>query len=409
MNICMISSDFLPNVGGISAHVYELSKTFVRKGNKVLVINIIENNPNHLDISRKKLEGITIYHISTTTKFYVSKIIKISFLIFPKLTSHIIMNSKKIFNSELIDFIDNLLEDQNVDVLHSHTIRDAILCRFLNTNALRVFTNHSSMYLLSLVGWKKIPNMLWYKAILSHLDIILAPSKELYIKSQLFGLNKNIYYIPNGVDTLKFKPNLNTRNLRKYLNIDKNDFIVICPRRLVKKNGVEYFIKSIPFILKEIDNIKFIILGNGPERKRLAELVNNLNINRKIIFLGEVSNIKMPLFYNLADIVVIPSLIEATSIAGLEAMSCGIPLIGSNTGGLPEIINNRKTGFVVQPKNEKEISKYVILLLKNSKLRYSMDKAARKLALAKFDWSIIAKRTFSIYKKLLKLKAVDDL
>jgi len=113
----------------------------------------------------------------------------------------------------------------------------------------------------------------------------------------------------------------------------------------------------------------------------------------------------MPGFYGISDIVVLPSLKEATSISGLEAMATGKPLVGTKVGGIPMLIDNEQTGILVSPKDPHALSEAIIDLLKNNEKRKTMGINARKKVINEFDWKkTIAPRTIEIYKKIIDSK-----
>ena len=101
--------------------------------------------------------------------------------------------------------------------------------------------------------------------------------------------------------------------------------MILCVSRLVAIKGVWYFVESIPQIIKSTPDIKCIIVGDGDEKERLRQRVLELKITDKVIFTNGVANLEMPAYYAISDMVVLPSLIEATSIAGLEAMGPQCP------------------------------------------------------------------------------------
>jgi len=167
----------------------------------------------------------------------------------------------------------------------------------------------------------------------------------------------------------------------------------------VPKNGVKYLIMALPNIITRFKNIKCLIVGDGTELNNLKKASSRLNIEEKVIFTDRIPNYEMPKYYAASDIVVLPSLKEATSIAGLEAMASGKPLVGTDVGGIPYIIKPNKTGILVPSRDSEQISNAVIELLNDDQKRISMGINARKKAVNEFSWKIIAKRFQKIYTK----------
>ncbi len=404
MNICMLSSDFLPNVGGVAAHIYELSKALLKKRFNVTVINIVNSKTFLPSTSDENLDGIKVFRMADDFRidFSLSKTVRGLLLIAPKITNYFIPDVLKAQTTKYIgralNYIDDILMHESIDVIHSHTMEDAFISKFIHSHIPKIFTNHTHMYLEFVNTLTTREKFFWDRPMYSHINAVIAPSMELASKSKIIFKNNRIRYIPNGVDCLKFKPNILLREEKQKFNIPSDDLIVISPRRLVVKNGVEYFVKAIPQVLNEVNNVTFVIIGDGPEKENIKKLINSLNINKKTVLLGAIPNKDMPCWYNLADVVVIPSLIEATSIAGLEAMASGVPIVATNVGGLPEIITHGINGFLAQPKNITEIAGYLINLLKRKELRIKMGEAACRAALYSFSWDIIADKTIEVYK-----------
>ena len=177
--------------------------------------------------------------------------------------------------------------------------------------------------------------------------------------------------------------------------------MILCPRRLVAKNGVRYFIESVPRVIQVNRNVKCLIVGDGDESDMLRRMAVELEISDNVIFTGRIDNRDMPGYYAISDIVVLPSLIEATSIAGLEAMATGKPLVASNIGGIPQIVDDGETGILVPPGDSERLAQGIITLLSDVKKREGMGRKARKKVEAEFSWDIIAGKVQGIYHGLV--------
>ena len=150
--------------------------------------------------------------------------------------------------------------------------------------------------------------------------------------------------------------------------------------------------------------MKCLIAGDGAEMGKFSQEVIRLAIADKVIFAGRVPNTEMPKYYAASDVVVLPSLKEATSIAGLEAMATGKPLVGTNVGGIPQIITDGETGILVPPRNPDELAHAIVFLLNDDGKRAAMGLNARKRAESEFSWQIIAGKTQNIYHRTARVK-----
>jgi len=372
MKICMLSIDFLPNIGGIAAHVHELAKGFVNKGDEVHVITVSTQKRATFEI----IDGIHVHRIYRPNIKIVGSIIYFFSALF-KLRS--------------------LISKEKIDIVHTHTTFDSMVSLF--SGAPVVETEHSSGFLQNV---DKNRNIRFYHFIMNNVNHIICPSSELVQYVLKIGItHEKVSYIANGVDTAKFNPEIDGSEIKEKIGIDSNENVVLCPRRLVLKNGVIYLIRSIPYLLPEL-NATFLIIGTGSEMQKLKSEVQKLKLRKKIIFLGSVPNDEMPKYYSLSSLVVLPSLQEATSISGLEAMASGKPLIGFEVGGIPEIIDDHETGILVPPKREDLLASALTFLLNNQSEMSLMGKKAYKKVQKEFDWHIITEKTKNVYVNIIK-------
>ena len=156
--------------------------------------------------------------------------------------------------------------------------------------------------------------------------------------------------------------------LKKELGI-KDQKVLVTNARLSPEKGLQHLIKAIKILEKE--NIILLIIGRSweDEEKKLKYLVKKLNLENKIKFLGTFPFKEIPHYYNISDVNLLVSLKEGLGFTSAESLACKKPIIGSNTGGIPDIVIHNKTGLLVEPGNSQQIADAIILLLKNKKLR----------------------------------------
>jgi glycosyltransferase involved in cell wall biosynthesis len=146
-----------------------------------------------------------------------------------------------------------------------------------------------------------------------------------------------------------------------------------------------------------------LIVGDGPEREKLEKRVREVDLEGSVIFTGSQDNHQLPAFYADADIVAIPSLKEATSIAGLEAMASGRAVVATNVGGLPEIIGDEVTGLLVPPRDPEALSLAIIRLIASRELRQQLGQAARLRVETEFTWEHAVRQTTQAYERAICL------
>ena len=378
MKICMLSIDFLPNIGGIAAHVYGLSKALIKQGNEVHVITL---RRHFHEKKYQEIDGIKVHRI------YYPRLRVIGFFIY-------------LF--QVWPRLKRLIQKEGIDIVHSHTLlNDALPAKFIG-NIPKIQTEHSSGFLMAVEEGK---HKRLYKWLLRHADHMIGPSQELVDTVIKLGIGQDkTSFISNGVDIERFNPKVEGGEIREKYKIKPEEKVILCPRRLALKNGVWYLIKAIPHIIKQNGNVKCLIVGDGSEMGKLSQEVIRLVVADRVIFAGRVPNSEMPKYYAASDVVVLPSLKEATSIAGLEAMASGKPLVGTNVGGIPQIIADGETGILVPPRSPEELAYAIACLLNDDEKRAAMGLNARKRAESEFSWQIIARRTQNIYNKIIKPK-----
>lgn len=281
---------------------------------------------------------------------------------------------------------------RDADILHAHTFACALPAmntRRRNRRPL-VLTLHTSHFLMRAdsAAWRRI-----FRRIIAAADYLLATSAEILTVARRIYPHPRSEVMTNAVDTDRFAPGTGADERRA---AGRRRLIV--PRRLFPKNGVEFFVRSMPLISRDLD-VEALIVGDGPEREKLTALAAELGVMDRIEFLGARSNEEMPDLLRGAELAVIPSLMEATSIAALEAMACGLPVAASAVGGLPEIVDD-DVGSLFEPAKPEALAEAVVRLLLRPDLA-DLGREGRRRAVA--DWSVkrMVARHVEIYSELL--------
>lgn len=207
--------------------------------------------------------------------------------------------------------------------------------------------------------------------------------------------SKKMAWIPHGIDTKNVKPDKHAgEKTRDELGI--NGTTIIFVGRLVSVKGISYLAKAIHELDREGFKGHFIIVGDGPERSTLEALKL---ANAKVHLLGFKRN---PVKYiQAADALVLPSLGEGCPNVVLEAFACGKPVIASKVGGVPDLVQHKKNGLLINPRDTNGLVSAIYSLTRDMKLVSLMGKEARKFAETKLDWRIITKRILKFYSELL--------
>ena len=335
MKILLHCVYFPPEVGGLESHVYELARGLVATGHEVRVVtsrSLPDTQPE------ESMDGIRVRRTWFPSRGPVGWVLHA-------------LGSIPVTRRWA----------QWADVVHAQAFSSVVPAGMAARWAGRplVVTLHTSHFLTRArrVGWKPILRRLVHRG-----DHVLAASTEIAeVASDLTGGTVAVEALTNGVDTDRVRPTSPTvpapEGVRR----------VIVPRRLFPKNGVEYLVRAVPHIRSEVPGLEVLVVGDGPERGRLEALATRLGVAGAVRFLGARPHHEMPGLLSSAEIAVIPSLMEATSVAGLEAMSCGLPLVASRVGGLPEIVGEG-TGLLVPAADPEALAGAVLTLLADPEL-----------------------------------------
>jgi len=365
LKITLVSADFPPNVGGVAAHVFELGKALVKLDHEVDVLTL----PLGMSSGTvEKMSGMSVYRVKS-------------------------FKNEPFFTWTFNRFLKKYIANKSPDIIHVHGMRPLMSTKGISIPV--VFTNHTSGYLKRIEkGGHELEKI---ASRLEHISAVIAPSEELCEATRIVGYKKLVKFISNGVDTEKFVPKM-AGNFKSTLGWSENDLVVLLARRLVEKNGVNVFANA----ATQVNNpkAKFLFAGDGPERAKVEKILKDGGVAENYYLLGNVPNDKMIDIYQSADISVLPSFMEATSITGLESMSCGLPLIGTRVGGIPFLINDQETGLLVNPGNANEISSAINRLIENPDIRNEYGRNGRKRAEQMFSWMKIAEQTIQVYRSV---------
>ena len=290
------------------------------------------------------------------------------------------------------------LKASRFDVIHVHCHNFLLnLCLKFAKKTPKIITEHGGE---SLVGrlWK---TKLIYKLFISNYKKIIANSQ--YTKKALIDkirINPDkILVVHCGIDIKKFGILLNIQKKKYELGIKANFKVVGIIGRLVKQKGIHFFISMAKEVLQYEPEVDFLIIGDGPLKKSLLEMSEYLGVDKRIKFLGFRRDIPELLY--IIDVFAFTSEYEPLGIVLVEAMASGIPIVGFNVGGIPEVVVHNETGILVSEKDHILLAKTTIHLLRNEGLRKKMGQNGQCRARLYFDIRAVARETEQIYKKYL--------
>jgi len=220
--------------------------------------------------------------------------------------------------------------------------------------------------------------------------IVVSPKMRELIEDKS---NAKMYIIPNGIDPQEVR-DIAPRSVKHPS--------VLYVGRLTKRKGIDVLLKAMPEIIRSIPQTSLLVLGTGPQEDELRRLVDDVGMGKNVNLLGFISGGEKYAYYKSADVCVVPSIdYDYAPIVLSEAMFCGKPIVASGVGGIPQIVDDKKTGLLVKPNDVDELADRIIVLLRDKKLRDRMGEAGRK-KMMNFTWDRIASKTIGVYGKVIE-------
>jgi len=205
----------------------------------------------------------------------------------------------------------------------------------------------------------------------------------------------------NGIELDEFESG-NGYPIMEEFNVSSSNPLIGIIGRLVFEKGLPFLLQAIPKVTEIFPDARFLIVGDGPLRTELEDLVSRLNIYENCIFTGFRRDI--PDILSAIDMLVMSSLYEGMPMVILEAMAASRPIIATNVGGIPELVKDGETGILVLPKDVDALAESIIHLLKSKEKAKQMGLAGRKRVEEHFDVNVMVRKTEEVYQELIQEK-----
>ncbi len=279
------------------------------------------------------------------------------------------------------------------DVIHVHGTRAGSLGRLasIGLKIPVIYTEHlwTKNYRLSnRIAHQMQITGLWFLDMFTDLNIAVSRSvKDFMIDSQISRSNK-ITVIYNGIEPAK----------RKVTIFKTKEIVLGTVGTLNYQKGIQYLIQAMPEIIREYPKAKLVIIGEGYYKSSLKRLVKKLKLENFITFKGFVKEVEEEL--TNFDIYVQPSLSESFGLAIVQAMSLGLPVVATNTGGIPEVVTEGKSGILVELGKPEALADGILTLLRDHEKARNMGKLAAEDAKIKFNLNDMVKEVEKVYEKI---------
>lgn len=289
---------------------------------------------------------------------------------------------------------------EQLDLLHVHYAIPHAICAFLAKQMvgddLKIVTTLHGTDITVLGYDQSLSDLIRFGIEAS--DKVTAVSNALANQTyELIQSNKTIETVYNFIDDRVYSKK-DAAHLKREYGIHEDEKVVIHVSNFRKVKRVQDVVYSFQLIQRQI-NSKLLLVGDGPEMTFVSKLVRELGITDKVLFLGKQDNLEE--LYSLSDVMLLLSEKESFGLVLLEAMACGVPCIGTNTGGIPEVINEGQTGYLCEVGDIETVSQRAIQLLSNEELHKKMSEYAVCTARQAFHSDKIVSQYESIYYNLL--------
>lgn len=410
MKICVISKGYSPySLGGADVQAEKIANEFAKRNNSIVVITINPSRGEVIDLDgNTKIYRIRPFNVSTFHRIGRESFIKQG-----------IWTLLDIYSHHSYTKIRDILQREEPDVVHIHSLADMTLSA---VNAVKdlglplVYTLHDYFMLcrrfVLLHGFKtictdedvnplcKVYREFTKRIIKNKIDMVVAPSKFVLDMHKKYGIfdNSRAVVLPNGIELSDID---NTKKIETFTTNGKTTNILYTGG-LTRHKGVHILISAFKLIKNK--NIKLHITGGGVYKSDLEYLGGD---DKRIVFYGRLPSYKdVQAFYNKADVTVVPSIWHDVSPAViLEAFRAGTPVIGSNIGGIPELIKDNYNGFLFEAGNIERLREILYNVIKNPDILKELGRNAQE-SIKEFEMSKYIQKLSNIYEDVIKINKI---
>jgi glycosyltransferase involved in cell wall biosynthesis len=377
LRIALCTDYFYPRIGGVSSHVAGLASELERRHHEVVILTKCAKSD-----ARYPLAG------------------KVSYLK-PSIPIPVILVPPKVAD------IREALERGKFDIVHAHhaftptSLLSVSAAKKIGMPA--VLTNHTIFLASSHERlWVPTSYVLYpYRKYINNANLITAVSRTAADFIGHFTARGRVVVVPNGIDPDRFGLCPKSRPANEPIHEVCGEPIILYVGRLVYRKGIHVLVKAMPHILRELPDAQLLIAGEGIMESYLKLLIKNLDLEDHVKLLGFIPNEKLPDLYGLSQVFVLPSLYcESFGITLLEAMASRRPIVASNVGGVPEVIEDGVTGLLFRRGDERGLADGVLRILNDRGLAMSLVRKARRSVEDNFSWFVVADKMESLYEEL---------
>lgn len=385
MRIGLFTDTYPPYINGVSTSVLMLKQGLEKLGHKVYVVTVNSEN----------------FHYKKEDDVLMIPGVPIGILDF-RMTSLYPLRAQKIIKS------------WNLDVIHTHTEFGVgsfarLIAKQYNIPLVHTYHTMYEEYIYYITkGYfdgasKKLVEYLTLFLCDKTVEELIVPTKKTYdLFKEKYKVKRDVHIIPSGIDVTRFyRENINKKeleNLKKELNIKKDDFIILYVGRIAKEKNIEFLINNLKDISKKIPKTKMVIVGDGPDMNDLALLVHENKLDKKVIFTGKVPWNDIPKYYQLANVFVTSSKTETQGLTVIEAMAASKVVVAIKDESFLLVMTDQQDGLFFE--TEEEYKNLIYKIYSDKKFADMIAKQARITA-NQYNPVVYAKRVLKIYESVI--------
>ncbi|MHA2433737.1 MAG: glycosyltransferase family 4 protein [Candidatus Thorarchaeota archaeon] len=407
MRICLSSYRGHPYGGGQGIYIHHLSKALCNLGHEVQLLSG-PPHPNVIEaVKVHKLESLDLYGLNgrlpekplrVFTPLNFCEVVATLLGIFPEPFT---------FSVRAYGKLRSLLKRERIDVIHDNQCLGYGFLPMKQFNIPIVCTIHHPVTVDRDIDvgnakgwWQKSKMVRWYSFlpmqtfVSRRMDRIISVShSSADDTASAFKIAREKFrVVHNGVDISLFKKD---ESIQK----EPNSLVVVGGHSPIK--GLSYLLGAVRLLRNEME-LKLTVVGGSPDGRYSSGLVKDYGLEDMVTFTGRVSHEELVRRYSASEVAVVPSLYEGFGFPAAEAMSCGVPVISTTAGALPEVVGpDGEAGMLVPPGDSHALAAAIRRLMTDDLLKRKMGVAARKRVEANFTWEEAAKKTVAVYEELL--------
>lgn len=399
MRVAIATPEFLPNWGGIGTYVTLLAKE-LPDDIEVHVITLKRGGgPIETPETKDILERIEVHYLGSAEDFFLYNN-QFQFNMLAKFKALKAQHRFDLLHANHAQMPDLFLRFLDPDTPSLTTVHTTIDSQRMGTRRSRVplrkLERSEKMTFLMLPLLRTLERCYFSKC--RHAIFVSEFIRRLY--SKVYSMPGDWRIVHNGVDTDMFRPRPRDECARRFPQLEGRE-VVLFSGRMIALKGIDMAIRSFSLIQKETDAL--MVFAGAGKMEPWKEMLEQLGVPRdRYLFLGGVPYLEMPYLYSMASAFMLPSYSESFPMTVLEAMSCQVPVIATDVGGIPEMIDSGRNGLLVQPGNPKNLSAALLKVLGDRKFGSRLACNARAKACEEMSSYKMASSTAEMYRRVLE-------